>query len=254
MSVRAASPALSDDVYRTQAREGGVIAHPMTVEGTVNKTLILLLLCVISASFTWSKVLTPNGIGEAGTLAMGGIFGAMMVGWATIFFPKISPYTAPIYAVLEGLGLGALSCVFNLRYPGIATQAVGLTFGVLFVMLMAYRTGLVKVTDKLRMGIVAATGSIVLFMFAAMLLNMFGAHGPATLLWASNSPLAIGISVVILAVAAFNLLLDFDQIERGAAQRAPAFMEWYSAFGLMLTLIWLYIRFLQLLSQLNGRR
>lgn len=254
MSVRPANPALSDATYQRLSQNSGTVTKPMTVEGTVNKTLILLLLAVVSASFTWAQILAPGGYDLVMPLAMGGMFGAMIIGWVTIFKPSISPYTAPVYAVLEGLMLGAISAIFNARYHGIATQAVGLTFGTLIVMLVAYRTGLIQVTDKLRLAIVSATGGICVFMFAAMMLQYFGVHGPASLLWYSSSPLAIGISLVILGVAAMNLVLDFDQIERGAAQRVPAYMEWYSAFGLMLTLVWLYIRFLQLLSQLNGRR
>lgn len=254
-NVKSSNPAFTEEVYRRYGGQGGgVIAKPMTVEGTVNKTLILLLLAVISASFTWSQVLSPQGVSESVfPLVFGGIFGAMIVGWVTIFKPSWSPFTAPIYALLEGLGLGAVSALYEARTHGIAVQAVGLTFGVLLTMLVAYRARLIQVTDKFRMGVVAATGGIFLFMVAASLLQWFGVHGPAAMLWYSSSPLAIGVSLVIIVVAALNLALDFDQIERGVNARMPQFMEWYSGFGIMVTLIWLYLRILRLLSQLNRR-
>ena len=149
--------------------------------------------------------------------------------------------------------MGAISALFSQRYPGIAVQAVGLTFGVLLTMLVAYRARLIRVTDKFRMGVVAATGGIFLFMMAAMLLQFFGVSGPAATLWYSSSPLAIGVSLVIVVIAALNLALDFDQIERGVNARMPQFMEWYCGFGLLVTLIWLYLRLLRLLGQLNRR-
>ncbi len=254
VAQRSSNPTFSNAVYQRYAGQGGVTAPPMTVEGTVNKTLILLLLAVISASVTWSQIFQGN-LDLALTLGGVGILGGFIVSLVTIFKPTSSPYTAPIYAVLEGLGLGAISAIFNHRYPGIAIQAVGLTFGTLFTMLLAYRSGFIKVTDKVRAGIVSATGGVCLFMLAAMVMNLFGASGPASLLWSSaHNPISIVICLVILGVAAMNLLLDFDLIERAVAGRMPVFMEWYCGFGVMVTLVWLYIRFLRLLSQLSGRR
>ena len=158
--------------------------------------------------------------------------------------------TAPIYALLEGLVLGGLSATIELRYPGIAIQAVGLTFGTLFVLLMAYRSGLIKVTQKLRLGIVAATGGIFFFYLAEMLLGFFGIQFTSI---NGAGPIGIGFSLVIVAIAALNLVLDFDFIEQGVQVGAPKYMEWYGAFGIMVTLVWLYLEILRLLSKFRSR-
>ena len=163
--------------------------------------------------------------------------------------------TAPIYAALEGVFLGALSQIiemrFHVRYPGIALQAVGLTAGVTFVMLFIYATGLIRVTDKLRSGIVMATGALCLFYLITMVMSFFGAQMP--LVW-SASPMGIGFSLLVVGLAAFNLLLDFDFIEKAAEYGAPKYMEWYGAFGLMVTLVWLYLEVLRLLRKLADQR
>ena len=158
--------------------------------------------------------------------------------------------TAPIYALLEGLVLGGLSATIELRYPGIAIQAVGLTFGTLFVLLMAYRSGLIKVTQKFRLGIVAATGGIFFFYLAEMLLGFFGIQFTSI---NGAGPIGIGFSLVIVAIAALNLVLDFDFIEQGVQYGAPKYMEWYAAFGIMVTLVWLYLEILRLLSKFRSR-
>jgi uncharacterized YccA/Bax inhibitor family protein len=158
--------------------------------------------------------------------------------------------TAPIYALLEGLVLGGLSATIELRYPGIAIQAVGLTFGTLFVLLMAYRSGLIKVTQKFRLGIVAATGGIFFFYLAEMLLGFFGIQFTSI---NGAGPIGIGFSLVIVAIAALNLVLDFDFIEQGVQVGAPKYMEWYGAFGIMVTLVWLYLEILRLLSKFRSR-
>jgi uncharacterized YccA/Bax inhibitor family protein len=167
---------------------------------------------------------------------------------ATIFKQTWAPFTAPIYALLEGLVLGSLSAVLELRFPGIAMQAVGMTFGVLFVMLLLYRSHIIPVTQKLRMGIVAATGAIFLFYIAEMILGFFGVHFGAI---NGSGPIGIGFSIVVVAIAAFNLILDFDFIERGVHGGAPKYMEWYGAFGLMVTLVWLYLEIIRLLAKLR---
>jgi len=158
--------------------------------------------------------------------------------------------TSPIYALLEGLFLGGISAALDLRYPGIAIQAVGLTFGTLFAMLFAYRTGLIKVTQRLRMGIIAATGGICLFYFAQMMLGFFGVRFVSI---NGSGVIGIGFSLLVVAIAALNLVLDFDFIERGVQYGAPKYMEWYGAFGIMVTLVWLYLEILRLLSKLNRR-
>jgi len=185
---------------------------------------------------------------NAGLYIMGGAIGGLIAAIATIIKPNWSPVSAPIYSVFQGLFLGGISAALNLRFPGIAVQAVALTFGTLGVMLFMYKTGLIKVTEKLRTGIIAATLAVGLFYFVIMIISLFGGD---TSFYMGNSLLSIGISLVIVGIAAFNLLLDFDFIDKGAQMGAPKYMEWFGAFGLMVTLIWLYIEMLRLLSKLR---
>ena len=245
--MRSANPALKEGTFtgvRAAANEPA-----MTLQGTSTKSLVLVLLTVFSASFTWTAVAGGN-VGILGPATLIGGLGGFIVALVTIFKPKVSPYTAPIYAALEGLLLGGISSLYNARFAGIPMQAVGLTFGVFLVMLTIYRLGIIKVTDRLRMGIVAATGAIMVMYLLSFVLSFFGVQLPFL---HDSSPLSIGISLVIVGVAAFNLMLDFDFIERGVANRAPKYMEWYGAFGLLVTLIWLYLELLRLLAKLQGR-
>ena len=182
---------------------------------------------------------------------MVGLFGGMIFAFVTIFKKEWSPVTAPIYSLLEGMALGGISAFVNLRYPGIAFQAVSLTFGTLFVMLFLYRSGIIKVTDKLRMGIFAATGGICIFYFASMLLGFFHINFFGSV-WGSGV-VGIGFSLFVVAIAALNLVLDFDFIEQGVTAGAPKYMEWYGGFGIMVTLVWLYIEILRLLSKVRSR-
>jgi uncharacterized YccA/Bax inhibitor family protein len=224
----------------------------MTVQGTVTKTFVLLVVLMATALWSWSAMASQ-------TLAPGVLIGSALAGFVvamiTVFKPTVAPWTAPAYAALEGVFLGAISQVIEMRYhdrvPGIAMQAVSLTCGVTFVMLFLYATRLIRVTDKLRTGIVAATGALCLFYFVAFLLSFFGMAVP--LVFSSSMP-GIGFSLFVVGLAAFNLLLDFDFIERAAYTGAPKYMEWYGAFGLMVTLIWLYIEILRLLTKLANQR
>ena len=179
-------------------------------------------------------------------VAYGGLIFAMI----TVFKKTWAPITAPIYAILEGLALGSISAMYEMRFAGLPMQAVGLTFGVLVALLLVYRTGIIRVTDKFRMGVVAATGGIFVFYLLTWILGFFGVRFPSVY---GAGPLGIGISVAIVIVAALNLVLDFDFIESGARAGAPKYMEWYGAFGLMVTLIWLYLEILRLLSKLRSR-
>jgi len=174
----------------------------------------------------------------------------LIVAFVTIFKKEWSPITSPIYALLEGLALGGLSALLDVRYPGIALQAVGLTFGTLFVLLLAYRSGLIPVTQKFRMGIVAATGGIMVFYLLEMLLGFFGVRFASI---NGNGGIGIGFSLVVVAIAALNLVLDFDFIEHGVEAGAPKYMEWYGAFGIIVTLVWLYLEILRLLSKMRSR-
>lgn len=229
-------------------RYGGV----MSLNGTINKTGILVFLTALSALFAWSHVLDSNGIPlpNIGAYILGGSLGGFIFALITIFKKDWSPYTAPIYAVLEGLFLGALSAIYEARFNGIVFQAVLLTFATLAAMLLAYRSGMIRATEKFKMGVFAATGGIALFYLVTMLLRLF--HVPVPIM-NDSSPLSIALSVIIVGVAALNLILDFDSIEQGIAAGAPKYMEWYGAFGLIVTLVWLYLEFIRLLSKIQSR-
>lgn len=262
--MRTSNPILSSKTFEG-ARTYGV-GEAMSVQGTVNKTLVLLALVVMTASYVWSKVMQPAPVLDGfeqygqtqsaamqsvGPLMMLGIFGGLIAAIVTAFKKEWAPITAPIYAALEGLALGGISAIFEASYPGIVMQAVALTFGTLFCLLMAYKTGLVKVTEKFRMGIFAATGAICLIYLMNFVMSFFG--GGIGML-SSSSPLGIGFSLIVVGVAALNLVLDFDFIDRASSAGLPKYMEWYGAFGLMVTLIWLYLEMLRLLAKMNSRR
>jgi uncharacterized YccA/Bax inhibitor family protein len=243
--LRTSNPALNEKAFRGEVTLGG---ETMTVQGTVNKTGLLLLCVVATSAWTWGlgHSETPE---EAVPWMMGGLLGGFLVALVTIFRRSWAPITAPLYALLEGLALGGISAFFERSYQGIAVQAVGLTFGVLFVMLVAYKTGVIRATERFKVGVIAATGGIALFYLVAMMLNLF--HVNVGILY-NSSPLGIAFSVFVVIIAALNLVLDFDMIETGVRMGAPKYMEWYGAFGLMVTLIWLYLEILRLLA--NSRR
>jgi uncharacterized YccA/Bax inhibitor family protein len=179
-----------------------------------------------------------------------GFIGGLVCALVTVFKKEWSPVTAPAYALLEGLALGAFSSILELRFPGIAIESVSLTFGTLLVLLLAYRSGLIPVTQKLRLGIVAATGAVMLFYLLQFGLGFFGVHFTSI---NGSGPIGIGFSLIVVGIAALNLVLDFDFIENGVRMGAPKYMEWYGAFGLMVTLVWLYLEILRLLTKIRGR-
>lgn len=244
--LRTSNPTLSGNAFRS---EGIAYGDSMTVSGTVNKTGILTICVVAAAAWTWSRAFGPAA-GMVGPMVTIGAIGGLIFAVVTVFKKTWAPVTAPIYALLEGLVLGGVSAMLDRIYPGVAAQAVGLTFGVLVSLLLVYRSGLVRVTERFRMGVVAATGGIFLFYLITWILGFFGVQFHSVY---GSSPLSIGISVVIVIVAALNLVLDFDFIETGARAGAPKYMEWYAAFGLMVTLIWLYLEILRLLVKLRSR-
>ena len=244
--MRTSNPALNDNVFRG---ERAAIGEAMTVQGAVNKTGVLLVCVIASAAWAWNRFLADPA--SAAPLIGLGAIGGLIFAFVTIFKRSWAPVTAPIYALLEGLVLGGISVITNLRYPGIAIQAVTLTFGTLLALLIAYKSGIIRVTEKFRMGVVAATGGIALFYFASMILGFFGIHFFGSVF--GSGPIGIGFSIVVVIVAALNLVLDFDFIESGARMGAPKYMEWYSAFGLMVTLIWLYLEILRLLAKSRSR-
>jgi uncharacterized YccA/Bax inhibitor family protein len=226
-----------------------------TVQGSVAKTFLLAAILSFTALYAWNFLGTPQ---FPMVLLPVSFIGGAIVAMITIFKPTAAPVTAPLYAALEGIVLGAISryydAAYGLRFPqygGIVLQAVMLTAATLFVMLFVYSTGLVRVTEKLKAGIITATGALALFYFVTIILGLFGVQMPLVF---SSSPLGIGFSLFVVGLAAFNLLLDFDFIQKAAYAGAPKYMEWYGAFGLMVTLIWLYLEILRLLAKLSDRR
>ena len=248
IGLRTANPALNREIF-TRAGYAGTAADRMTVEGTINRTAILLLCVILTASLTWKMFLTA-GFAAVTMWMYLGLIGGFIVAMVTIFNKTWAPVTAPLYALLEGLALGGISAALNKSYPGIVVQALFLTFGVLFCMLFAYRTGIIRPTRRFMMGIVAATGAIGIVYLASFILGFFGIGIPFI---HSSGPVGIAFSVVVVIIAALNLILDFMVIETGASSGAPKYMEWYGAFGLMVTLVWLYIEILRLLVKLNSR-
>ncbi|TDN96230.1 Bax inhibitor-1/YccA family protein [Sunxiuqinia elliptica] len=253
--TKSSNPVLGQSAFsKVQA---GTQADVMTVEGAVNKTGLMFLILAFAAAFTWRKFFgvfdygSPEGaFSSVAPWVIGGGIGGFIVAMVTVFSPRYSNITAPIYAVLEGLFLGGISAFFEAQYPGLVMRAVALTFGVFFIMLFMFRSGKIRATGKFRMAVLAATGGIALVYFISFIAGLFGAsfgflHG--------NSLISIGFSLVVVGIAALNLILDFDFIQRGADSRAPKIMEWYGAFGLMVTLVWLYIEILRLLSKVASR-
>lgn len=243
--IKSSNPALSTEVFRKESTVS--TSEVMSLEGTVNKTGLLLLCVVGSAAWTWGSV-SPQALLPLSLLS--GI-GGFVVALITHFKKHLSGITAPIYAILQGLFLGAISYIFEMQYPGIVMQAVGLTFGTLFALLGAYKSGMIKATENFKLGVAAATGGIFLFYLVGMILSMFGFQ---LNVFYGNGLMGIGFSVIVVTIAALNLVMDFDFIENGVEYRSPKYMEWYAAFGLMVTLIWLYIEILRLLSKLQSRR
>ena len=245
--MRTSNPALNERAFQG---ERAILGEAMTLQGTVNKTGVLLICAVVTAAWTWNLFLHSHSPQTVMPLAILGGIGGLVVALVTIFKKEWAGVTAPIYALLEGLVLGSISAILEVRFPGIAIQAVSLTFGTLVVLLLAYRSGLIPVTEKFRLGIIAATGGIALFYVVEIVLGFFGIHFTAI---NGAGAIGIGFSVFVVIIAALNLVLDFDFIETGVRVGAPKYMEWYGAFGLMVTLIWLYFEILRLLSKLRSR-
>ncbi len=243
--MRTANPALNPNTFTGTRDLGG---ESMTLQGTVNKTGALLLCLFAAAAWTWSRA----GAGEEiGPWILIGALGGFVTALVTVFKKNWSPVTAPVYALLEGLVIGGISALLEQQFHGIAMQAAGLTFGTLFCLLLAYTSGMIRVSENFKLGVVAATGGIMLVYLASMVLGLFGHAIPFI---HDNSPIGILFSLFVVGVAAMNLVLDFDLIESAARRGAPKYMEWYGAFALMVTLVWLYVEMLRLLSKLRSRR
>ena len=245
LTLRSGNPALNTKTFSGFDMTTGT---SMTIMGTVHKTALGLLLLMSTALFTWNM---PAGDPRAIGLMMLGIFGGLIVAIITVFKHHLAKYTVPVYALLEGLALGGISKFFDVMYPGIVNQAVMLTFGTLGALLLAYRSGLIKATENFKLGVMAATGGIFFVYLISWILSWFSVSVP---LIHSNSNMSILFSIGVVVIAALNLVLDFDFIEEGSEKGAPKYMEWYGAFGLLVTLIWLYLEILRLLAKLSSRR
>jgi uncharacterized YccA/Bax inhibitor family protein len=249
--MRTANPALNDGTFdQFDMSFDTERSDAMSLQGTVFKTGVLLAIVVAAGAFTWRMTYQAPTQAAVMPWIIGGLIGGLVLALVTVFKPAASPYTAPLYAGAEGLFLGAISAIFEQAYPGIVVQAVGLTFGTLAALLIAYTSRIIKPTENFKLGIVAATGGIMLLYLASFVLGFFGMsigfiH--------SSGPLGIGFSVVVVIIAALNLVLDFDFIEKGVEHGAPKHMEWYGAFGLLVTLVWLYLEILRLLAKLRER-
>jgi uncharacterized YccA/Bax inhibitor family protein len=243
--LRSNNPVLKEKVFAGELATGEV----MTIQGTVNKTGLLLLFVVVAAAWTWGLAHSERP-GAATPWMLGGALLGFVIALVTVFKRTWAPISAPIYALCQGLFLGGISAILDKSYPGIAIQAISLTFGVMFVMLLAYKFRIIRATRGFKLGVIAATGGIVIVYLVNMVMGFFGRQ-----IYFLNSagPLGIGISLFIVVIAALNLILDFDMIENAARMGAPKYMEWYGAFGLMITLVWLYLEILRLLSKARRR-
>lgn len=237
------SPATFTEVGRANRDDA------MTVQGTVNKTAILLALTTVSAAYTW-QLFWKGEVSSANAWLWGGAIGGFIIAMVTTFKKTWSPVTAPLYAILEGLFIGGLSSMFERQLPGIVIQAVMLTFGTLAALLAGYTFGIIRASSGFRRGVIAATGGIAILYLVSMVLGFFHIQIPGIF---GNGTVGIVFSLVVVVIAAMNLVLDFDMIEQGAQQSAPKYMEWYAGFGLLVTLVWLYLEILRLLSKLNRR-
>ena len=258
ISMRTGNPALNATtfenfgVYRRDLAGEQAPAGTMTINGTAHKTMFLLLLAIGSACFTWSRTFAGLEANPAAALpwALGGAVVGLITALAICYRHTWAPALAPVYALAEGLFLGGVSASFEAQYPGIVIQSVGGTFGTLAGLLLAYQSGLIKATENFKLGLVAATGGICLVYLLSMIGGFFGFPIPFI---HSAGPIGIGFSLFVVVIAALNLVLDFDFIEQAAERGAPKYLEWYGAFALMVTLVWLYMEILRLLSKLRSR-
>ena len=241
------NPVLRDDIFlREDEREAS--EQRMTIGGTVNKTLLLLVLLIVSGSITW--YMTYEGTVEVLSLLTAGFIGMAGVALAISFFPKTAPLLSPVYAILSGFALGGVSAFMEYEYPGIVANAILLTVGILFLMLFMYTQRIIKVTRGFISFVVLCTMALFLVTLVDFILNFFGMNVPYI---HETGWLGIGISLFIVIIAALNLLVDFNFIEEQADQGAPKYMEWYGAFALLVTLVWLYVRILDLLAKFSKR-
>ena len=241
LTYRSGNPVLNKSTFLSSH----VQSEKMTINGTVNKTLISLILLITSGYYCFTSI-SP-------IIIIGGAIGGLIVAIITIFKKEWAPITVPIYALLEGCFLGGISYMYNTMYEGIVSNAIFLTIGILLSLLFAYKSGWIKPTENFKLGLVAATGGIFIVYLVNLVMSFFGSQ--MGIMDINNSSMfSIGFSLFVVVIASLNLVLDFDFIEEGAEKGAPKYMEWYGAFGLLITLIWLYLEILRLLAKLNSRR
>ena len=246
LSYRTSNPALNSNTFKNPVKNSSLyLDKTMTIQGTVDKTAISLVLLIIAAYYTYSSGME--------SMIMIGSVGGLILAIVTIFKKQWAPFTVPFYAILEGLALGSLSYIYNLQYDGIVLQAISITVLVLFSLLFAYRSKIIKPTENFKLGLFAATGGIFLLYLISFIMSFFG--GGISIMNPQNSSLmSIGFSLFVVIIASLNLVLDFDFIEEASERNVPKYMEWYATFGLLVTLIWLYLEILRLLAKLQSRR
>jgi uncharacterized YccA/Bax inhibitor family protein len=249
--MRTSNPFFKSKVYSEFQTAGNLTgqgaSEVMTVQGAVNKSYILMACVLGGAAYAWYALVTM-GIAFYPMLIASSIIGFILA-LVTMFMPKYAGYTAPLYGVVEGIFLGVLSTLLETMFPGIVIQAVGLTLGVFFMMLAGYQMGYIRATEQFRSGVIMATGAVFLVYLVSWILRMFGTQIPYI---HDGGLIGIGFSLVVVVIASLNLILDFDNFEEGAKDQLPKYMEWYAAFGLLFTLVWLYIEILNLLAKLRG--
>lgn len=243
--MKSSNPLLKEKIFSPDY----AVSDRMSLNGVVNKSFLLLGMLFLSAFYVWQQFSVGQSFSSVSGYLIVGAIGGLILAVITSFKPNLSGITAPIYAVLEGLFIGGISAYMEMRFPGIVFQAVSLTFAVFFTMLFLYRTGIIKVTAKFKMMVVSATGAIFLFYMLSFILSFFGISMP---LIHDTGIFGIGFSLFVVGLAAFNLVLDFDFIDESVKRGAPKFMEWFGAFALLVTLVWLYIEILRLLSKLRN--
>jgi uncharacterized YccA/Bax inhibitor family protein len=248
LPTRTGNPGLNAKTFSGLPR--AAVGTAMTLQGTINKAFVLLLVLMGTALYPWSQYMASGNPADVAGPMMIGVFGGLILAVVISFKATMAPYLAIPYAACEGLAIGGISAVLERKYPGVAIQAVGLTFAVMAGLLFAYTSRLIRVTQQFRAIVVGATLGIALFYLVAMVLGFF--HINVGLL-SGTSTLSIIVSLVVVGIAALNLVLDFDLIETGVQQGAPRYMEWYSAFGLLVTLVWLYMEILRLLTKFRDR-
>ena len=243
LGFRSGNPALTKKTF--EGLESDSSNATMTLDGTVNKTSLSLLILLFCAYYTYSSQNT--------SFIFLGFIGGFITALVTIFKKTLSPYSVPLYAVFQGLALGGISAIYNNMYTGIVQQAIFLTFGIFGALLFAYKTKIIEPTENFKLGVFAATGGIALVYIVSFIMSFFGS-GLSVMNPQNASLMSIGFSIFVVLIAALNLVLDFDFIEQGVENSAPKYMEWYASFGLMVTLIWLYLEILRLLAKMQSRR